>query len=60
MRMVELLGSGNKTGLTYGAAMEQAIAELGLPKPPVVVAAALLSAALKIIGSGRVPGCPDA
>lgn len=59
MRMVELLGSRPK-GLTFGGAMDQAIAELGLPPPSWEVQSALLRASLKIIGGGRLPGCPDA
>jgi len=58
-RMVELLGSTPR-GLTFGAAMDQALRELGLPTPPAEVEEVLLVASLKIIAGGRVPGCPDA
>lgn len=58
-RMVELLGEKDSR-LSFGGAMDQAVAELGLPPPSAEVQGALLRASLKIIAGGRVPGCPDA
>lgn len=57
-RMVDLLGSTK--GLSFGDAMAQACAEAGLSHVPPEVEAALLTASFKIIGSGRLPGAPDA
>lgn len=56
-RAVELLGSDEK--LKFGAAIEQASTELGIPVPEDMVGP-LMIAAFQVIGPGRIPGAPDA
>jgi|SRR3982751_1083024 len=58
-RMVELLGSGPPR--QFGQALAQASAELGITvRRGSEDESALLTAAFQIIGSGRIPGAPDA
>jgi len=58
-RMVEILGSSNERGTTFGAALEQASKEKGIPVPKHMYGPLLVSA-FKVIATGKIPGCPDA
>jgi hypothetical protein len=58
-RMVEILGAESSERVTFGDAMTQASRELNIPVPDHMVAP-LLTSAFKVIGSGRIPGAPDA
>lgn len=59
VRMLELCGAPGAENLGLGLALERAARELGIPVPP-ETRPALFSAAFRILGSGRIPGCPDA
>lgn len=56
-KMVELLGS--TPSLRFARALDIACAELAID-PPEDIRAELLVRAFQVIGSGRIPGCPDA
>lgn len=58
-RMVELLGAAGSQRLSFGQALRRASEELRLPVPP-HMEAHLLTAAFKVISSGRIPGLPEA
>lgn len=58
-RMIELLGETPK-GLTFAAALEQALREKSLSKPPLELEHGMLMAAFQISSAGRIPGAPDA
>ena len=57
-RMIEILGA-NDHGVTFGAAMDRASREKGLPVPPHMVEP-IMVAAFSVIANGRIPGLPEA
>lgn len=58
-RMVELLGEAGSQQLTFGQALVRASEELRLHVPP-HMQGPLLTAAFRVIASGKIPGLPEA
>lgn len=58
-RMVELLGAAGSQQLSFGQALVRASEELRLHVPP-HMQGPLLTAAFKVIASGKIPGLPEA
>jgi hypothetical protein len=58
-RMVELLGASGSQQLSFGQALVRASEELRLCVPP-HMQGPILTAAFKVIASGKIPGLPEA
>ena len=58
-RMVELLGAAGSQQLSFGQALVRASEELRLHVPP-HMQGPILTAAFKVIASGKIPGLPEA
>ena len=58
-RMVELLGAAGSQQLSFGQALVRASDELRLHVPP-HMQGPLLTAAFKVLATGKIPGCPEA
>lgn len=59
-RMVDILGAlHTDEKMKFGDALKQATAELGV-ELPLHMEVAILTAALKVVAGGRIPGAPDA
>lgn len=58
-RMVEILGKGDREGISFGEAMLLASLELGIEVPE-HMESSLLTSAFQVISGGRIPGAADA
>ncbi|MFA5202904.1 MAG: hypothetical protein WC708_00610 [Lentisphaeria bacterium] len=57
-KMVDIMAADNK--MTFGSAYEAAKQATGILKVPQHIETAIMTAAFKVISSGKIPGAPDA
>lgn len=57
-KMVDIIAADNK--ITFGSAFEAAKQATGILKVPQHIENAIMTAAFKVISSGKIPGAPDA
>lgn len=57
-KMIDIMAADDKT--TFGSAFEAAKQATGILKVPQHIETAIMSAAFKVISSGKIPDAPDA
>lgn len=57
-KMVDIMAANDK--ITFGSAFEVAKQATGILEVPQHIETAIMTAAFKVISSGKIPGAPDA